>query len=450
MEIIRINEKLDNVDKENVKVRLLSIKDGNLVVANYAGFYMLPGGKIDENETLMDALVREVREEVGFKIDESRVQELVIVDNYQTGYPSDDKLINKHSKTYYYVTDEELPLDLKQNLSDREILYNFYLSRININELVSELEKRCSNVKEISFSLELLHVLNYYLKQIGLTDLHTHTDLSDGDLSPNELLDRAREKYIKTIAITDHDTLKGIKMVDKSKYPDIEIIDGIELSGKVTKGRLHILGYGIDLNNAALNRGVEKLRQNNINTIMELLHQLYLDFGIKFSDEDILDLINNTNNLGRPHVAKLCIKYGLCETVQEAFDKYLIYSYDKLGDRKKGLPYEEIIKLINDAGGVAVLAHPHTLKMDRCELEEFLVKLIDAGLRGIEVYHSNISLEDREYYLELAEKYDLVISGGTDFHGETVKPDIELGRGRNGNVYVPNDVNVLKLVNRGK
>lgn len=449
METIRINDVLERIDRENTKVRLLSFVDGELVVANYAGFYMLPGGKIDENETLMEALVREVSEEVGFKIDESRVKELVCIDNYQTGYPYEGKTINKHTKTYYYVTDEELPLDLKQNLSDREILYNFYLNRMNVNELVSELEKRCSNVKEISFSLELLHVLNYFLKEYGLIDLHAHTNLSDGDSSPDEVLERCREKYVRTISITDHDTIKGIKSVDKSKYPDLEIIDGVELSAKVPKGRLHILGYGIDLDNPELNEGVEKLRVNNINTMLELIKQLEIDFGIVLKSEDVEHMIETTNNLGRPHVAQLLIDYGLCDNVQDAFDKYLTYSYDKLGDRKKGLHYKECIELINGAGGIAVLAHPHTLKMDRVELEEFLVELIKCGLKGIEVYHSNISKSDREFYLELAKKYNLVISGGTDYHGLSVKPDIELGRGRDGNVYVPHSVSVLKKIRQG-
>ena len=448
MEEIRINSELRNVDKDSVKVRLLSIKDGNLLVANYAGFYMLPGGKVDKDESLIDALKREVSEEVGISISDADIKELVCVDNYQTNYPSDGELISKHTKTYYYLLEDLLPDNVMSHLSDREMLYNFYLQTININDLVNELEKRCSNVKEIYFSRELLQVLEYYLKHYGLVDLHTHTNQSDGDKTPDELVTHAIDNNVKVLAITDHDTLKGIKMIDKDKYPDVEIINGIELSGKVIKGRLHILGYGIDLDNPELNLGVEKLRQNNIYTILELLRQLKLDYGIEFKEEDVLDLVNNTNNLGRPHVARLCIKYGLCETVQEAFDKYLEDAYEKLGDRKKGLPYKECLDLINGAGGIAVLAHPHTLKMDREELDNFVGELVDAGLRGIEVYHSNIKSDDRDFYLYLAEKYNLVLSGGTDYHGPSVKPDIKIGTGRNGNVYVPQDVSVLKLVRK--
>ena len=446
MEVIKINNKLDFVDKENIKVRLLSIKDGELVVANYADLFMLPGGKIDKGESLIDALLREVYEEVGFNIDLDRVEELAVVDNYQSNYPSDGKLINKYTKTYYYVTDELLPMDKKQSLSEREKEFNFHLLRININELVDILENKCNGVKETSFSLELLQVLNVYLKRYGLIDLHTHTNLSDGDSNPDKVLSDAIRQYIKVIALTDHDTIKGIKSVDKSKYPELEIINGIELSAKVPVGRLHILGYGIDLDNQELNDGVEKLRLNNINTMLELIKQLEIDFGIKFSNEDIEEMIENNNNLGRPHVARLLINYGYVQTVQEAFDKYLVYSYDKLGDRKKGLPYSECIKLIINAGGIPVLAHPHTLKMNRVELEEFLQELIDLGLKGIEVYHSNISYEDRLFYLELADKYNLFITGGTDYHGKTVKPDIELGRGRNGNVYVPHNLKILSKI----
>ena len=125
MEVIKINNKLDFVDKENIKVRLLSIKDGELVVANYADLFMLPGGKIDKGESLIDALLREVYEEVGFNIDLDRVEELAVVDNYQSNYPSDGKLINKYTKTYYYVNDELLPMDKKQSLSEREKEFNF-------------------------------------------------------------------------------------------------------------------------------------------------------------------------------------------------------------------------------------------------------------------------------------------------------------------------------------
>ena len=319
-------------------------------------------------------------------------------------------------------------MDKKQSLSEREKEFNFRLLRININELVNILENKCNGVKETSFSLELLQVLNVYLKRYGLIDLHTHTNLSDGDSNPDKVLSDAIRQYIKVIALTDHDTIKGIKSVDKSKYPELEKINGIDLSAKVPVGRLHILGFGIDLDNQELNDGVEKLRLNNINTMLELIKQLEIDFGIRFSNEDNEEMIENYNNLGSPHVARLLINYGYVQTVQEAFDKYLVYSYDKFCDRKKGLPYSECIKLIINAGGIPVLAHPHTLKMNRVELEEFLQELIDLGLKGIEVYHSNISFEDRLFYLELADKYNLFITGGTDYHGKTVKPDIELCR----------------------
>ena len=447
METIIINKELDVIDKMNVKVRLLSIVDGELVVANYANLYMLPGGKVDGDEELLDALVREVSEEVGITLNKNDISELVMIDNYQNNYPSDGKIINKFTKTYYYLYTGELPLDRRTKLSDREKEFGFRLERVNINKLVDILENKMSTVKEKSFSLELLYVLNTYLKMYGLIDLHTHTNLSDGDMTPDKLIEDAIVDNVKVIAVTDHDTIKGIKMIDKSKYPNIDIINGIEFSAKVPVGRLHILGYGIYLDNEELNEGVEKLRVSNINTMLELIKQLEIDFGIVFRDEDIDFMIENNNNLGRPHVAKLLIDYGYVQTVQEAFDKYLITSYDKLGDRKKGISYQECIRLIKNAGGIPILAHPHTLKMDRVELEEFLVKLIECGLEGIEVYHSNIKDEDREFYLKLADKYNLLVSGGTDYHGLSVKPDIRLGRGRNGNVYVPH---TLKLLNKLK
>ena len=269
-----------------------------------------------------------------------------------------------------------------------------------------------------------------------LIDMHTHTNYSDGELSPDELIILAKKRNIGTIAITDHDTIEGIKKVDKSKYDNIKIINGIELSAKVDSGRMHILGYGIDLNNKELNDMMYELRDNSVNSVLSVMEQIKRDYGIRFKYEDIKELINSNHNLGRPDLAKLCIKYGYVKSVQEAFDKYLIDAYNKIRQNKKGISYEECLELIINSNGIPVLAHPKSLELSKKEFLILLKEMINKGLKGIEVYHSSHTKEEMKYYLNIANKYNLLISGGSDFHGKGVKPDIELGTGKNNNIKI--------------
>ena len=279
-----------------------------------------------------------------------------------------------------------------------------------------------------------------YIESEKLIDMHTHTNYSDGDLSPQELIKLAIDKGIGTLAITDHNTIEGIKKVNKNDdiivVSGIKIINGIELSAKTDIGRMHILGYGIDLNNEALNKKLLEIKDNSINSFLSIMEQIKRDYGIRFSYEDIKTLVNTNHNLGRPDLAKLCVKYGYASTVQEAFDKYLIEAHNKTRQTSKKLPYQECLELITKSGGIPILAHPKTLELSEKELLILLKEMISYGLKGIEVYHSSHSQEEMSYYLEIASKYDLLISGGSDFHGKTVKPDIELGTGKNNNIRI--------------
>ena len=283
-------------------------------------------------------------------------------------------------------------------------------------------------------------VINPYRKSKKIIDMHTHTNYSDGDLSPQELIRLAIDKRIGTLAITDHDTIEGIKNVNRNEDiivdSGIEIIDGIELSAKADKGRMHILGYGIDLNNNSLNKKMIDLKDNSINSVLSIMEQIKRDYGIRFSYEDIKELVNANHNLGRPDLAKLCVKYGYATTSQDAFNKYLINAHNKTRQTNKGLKYEECLELITNSGGIPVLAHPKSLELSEKEFLILLKEMINCGLRGIEVYHSSHSKEEMNYYLEIANKYGLLISGGSDFHGKSIKPDIELGTGKNNNIRI--------------
>lgn len=277
-----------------------------------------------------------------------------------------------------------------------------------------------------------------------LIDMHTHTNYSDGELSPEELINLAIKRNIGTMAITDHDTIEGIKHIDKSKYNNIKIINGIELSAKVPKGRMHILGYNIDLNNKELNDKMSELKDNSINSVLSLYEQLKKDYDIRFTYNDIKELVNANHNLGRPDLAKLLVKYRYVDNVTDAFEKYLNNSYSKIRGNNKGLQYQECIKLIKDSGGIPVLAHPKTLELNNKEFLILLKDMLKEGLEGIEVYHSIHSKEEMDYYLKIANEYNLLISGGSDFHGKFVKPDIELGTGKNNNL----NIKKLTLLNK--
>ncbi len=304
-------------------------------------------------------------------------------------------------------------------------------------EIYSEMEEYEDNLAiETLNRIYLDKVINPYRKSKKIIDMHTHTNYSDGDLSPQELIRLAIDKRIGTLAITDHDTIEGIKKVNRNEDiivdSGIEIINGIELSAKTDKGRLHILGYGIDLNNKALNKKMIDLRDNSINSVLSIMEQIKRDYGIRFGYDDIKELVNANHNLGRPDLAKLCVKYGYATTSQDAFDKYLIDAHNKTRQTSKGLQYQECLELITNSGGIPVLAHPKSLELSLILLKE----MISCGLKGIEVYHSSHSKEEMDYYLEIANQYGLLISGGSDFHGKSVKPDIELGTGKDKNIKI--------------
>lgn len=273
-----------------------------------------------------------------------------------------------------------------------------------------------------------------------IVDLHTHTNYSDGDLSPNDLVKLAIANRVGTLAITDHNTIEGVKIIDRTDSlianSGIRIINGIELSAKVPTGRMHILGYDIDINNANLNKKMLELKDNSINSVLSIMEQIKRDYGIIFGYNDIKELVNANHNLGRPDLAKLCIKYGHASTVEEAFDKYLIDAHNKTRNTRKFLTSQECLEIISNSGGIPVLAHPKSLELSEKDFLLVLKELISLGLKGIEVYHSTHTAEEMKYYLEIANKYNLLISGGSDYHGPIVKPKIKLGTGENNNIKI--------------
>ena len=445
----------EEIEEEKRKVRLLICNSSDeILVANYNGIYMIPGGTLEENEILdkaiKKALRREIKEEVGIDINGRSIKHFHTIMHYQENYPKvNGKVVNRLVTTDYYKAKIDIDLDaVESNLTDREKEGDFHLEWIDKHKLQKKLVTILSdNPRSEFFHDELRIILEIYLLNIDMAlirknteklkkknakyiDMHMHTVYSDGDLEPSKLIENAVNNNIGTISITDHDSILAYNMLYNDKNIEkgiVKLIPGIELSAKVNKGRMHILGYNFDLKNKELNAKLNNLKNNRIYKIIALLNQIKIDYGITFDKEDISNLFNKKGNLGRPDIAKLCVKYGFSSDVQDAFDKYLIDAYQKTRINDSGLSYEECIKLIKDAGGISILAHPNQLLMNDDELEELLKKLIDCGLDGIEVYHSSHTKEDEEKYLALAEKYNLLVSAGSDYHGESVKPNIELG-----------------------
>lgn len=266
-------------------------------------------------------------------------------------------------------------------------------------------------------------------------DLHTHTCFSDGELTPDELIKLAIKNNVGTLAITDHDTIDGLNNITYI-YNDIHVIPGIELSAKIDKGTMHILGLNIDKNNKDLNKKLIELKDNSINSVLSVIEQMKKDYNIVFTYEELKELVNANHNLGRPDIARLLIKKGYVKTVQEAFDKYLIEAHSKVKGIRKGISYSECIDLILKSNGIPVLAHPKTLQLNDKELLYLLKDMINSGLMGIEVFHSSHSKEEMNKYLKIANELNLFISGGSDYHGINTKPDIELGYGKNNNLKI--------------
>jgi predicted metal-dependent phosphoesterase TrpH len=271
-------------------------------------------------------------------------------------------------------------------------------------------------------------------------DFHVHTNASDGELSPEEVINLAIKLNLEAIAITDHDTSDNVaEAVENAKNKNIKVIPGIELNAKVEKGQMHILGYYIDYGNPKFKEIMLELK-NQRDERNERFIKAFNLAGINISIDNVKKYVIG-QVVGKPHFAKALIEKGYISTVNEAFDKYFNqYPYNTI--KREAISPENAIKIIKDFNGIAVLAHPYTLKLDETELENKIKELISFGLEGIECYHSDHSKEQVELYKKLAKKYNLIITCGSDFHGPTVTPDIVMGSGINGNL-INDDVRMI-------
>lgn len=258
-------------------------------------------------------------------------------------------------------------------------------------------------------------------------DLHLHTTHSDGSFSTGEVMAFAKQAGLTALAITDHDIVDGIPEATAiGKELGIEVVPGVEISSRLGESELHILGYFLNWTDALLAQRLSRLRDSRHLRNPKIVQRLN-ELGIPITYEEVRALAG-TESVGRPHIARLLMEKQVVTSAKEAFDRYLANGRPAFVDRELPEP-AEAVRWIREAGGVPVLAHPTWVRTSAEGLRILVRELKAAGLGGLEVHYSTHTPSQTTEYLDLARQCDLLVTGGSDFHGVT-KPDIEVGIGR--------------------
>lgn len=266
-----------------------------------------------------------------------------------------------------------------------------------------------------------------------LVDLHTHTTSSDGTFKPKELVEKAKLIGIEVLAITDHDTVSAFDEINGFYEEDEEImvIKGVEISADYPTDSLHILGFNFkDIKTVGnvLNELIEYRNKRN-----EIILEKMNNMGFKVTFEELRKIAKG-DAVGRPHFARIMVEKGYVKSIDEAFNLYL-KDGGPLFVEKKRLKPDEAIRLIKDSGGVAILAHPYEILSGKPDyspedeltfLEDYIKKLVSYGLDGIEAFYSTHTPSQTRKLLEIANKYNLMITAGSDFHGDN-RPSVKMG-----------------------
>jgi hypothetical protein len=287
----------------------------------------------------------------------------------------------------------------------------------------------------------------------SFVDLHCHSTASDGTFSPTQVIQLAKERGLSALALTDHDTIGGVaEAADEARRAGIDFLPGIEISSEYPHpGTMHILGYGIDPQSSTLldltskllegrdNRNpqiVKKLQELGVSITMEEVERQAREGGGSSAKPEAAEKDtskwkappdpNKPLVVGRPHIAAILLRKGYVSSIKQAFDKYLAPGGLAYFDKERLTP-RQALEMIRDSGGLPVLAHPVQLRTENDgQLERVVKDLVDLGLIGIEVIHSDHNAELFEKYSAMADRYNLLKTGGSDFHG-TNKKDIDLG-----------------------
>lgn len=242
-------------------------------------------------------------------------------------------------------------------------------------------------------------------------DLHIHTHFSDSTLTPEQIIEEASHCKIDCIAIADHDTVAGIAPTrDAAMAYDLEVVAGVELSSELDNQDIHILGYFVDFERPALITRLKEIQNVRMERIVKMIEKLK-HLGVDNIHPEEVYALSESSSVGRPHLAMVLHQKGWVKSLTEAFDRYIAEGAPAYVKKYKQTPHEAI-DFIRQFGGVAVLAHPMITKRD-----EIIPSLVKAGLKGIEVYYPNVPQSVMQHYLQLAKKYHLIATGGSDAHG---------------------------------
>ncbi len=250
------------------------------------------------------------------------------------------------------------------------------------------------------------------------SDFHIHTYYSDGVFSPEKVVDLATEAGLEVIALTDHDNILSYDVANKyieDNQINLQVIQGIEINTLHKGHEVHVLGYFMDVNNNDFKSMLKTQQQARKKQTKEILSLLNKKEGIKIKYEDVKQMVANGGSIGRPHIAKAITNVGGTSNVMEAYSKYINNSSHVYVERKSVTPFDAV-EVIYDAGGIPVVAHPYDIPI----ADELIPKLVNCGLRGIEAYHRKHSPAFIEHFSSIAEKYSLIVTGGSDFHAPNV------------------------------
>jgi predicted metal-dependent phosphoesterase TrpH len=252
-------------------------------------------------------------------------------------------------------------------------------------------------------------------------DLHLHTTASDGTLTPRQLIDQVATTSLRVVAVTDHDSTNGLNEAIEASaaHPQLTVIPGIELGTSDEESELHLLGYFIDPDNTVMQSKLEQFRVERVEAARAMVNRL-AEIKRPVSWERVVEMASGS--VGRPHIARAMVEAGHVETVAEAFDRYIGEKGVARVPRPKLHPVAAL-EMIHAAGGIGVIAHPRTVN----KLDNLVKQLVDVGLAGIEVYAEKYASDRRDEYLDIATRYDLVPSGGTDYHALGAKNETTPG-----------------------
>ncbi len=263
-------------------------------------------------------------------------------------------------------------------------------------------------------------------------DLHSHSSFSDGSDTPTELVKNAARAGLSSIALTDHDTLEGVDEA-MSVAADIEVIPGTELSLRRTEGGMHLVVLWLEPGSGPLQDRLASLQQGREGRNQSIVDEL-TRLGMPVSIEEVVEEAGE-GSVGRPHIAAVMVRKGYVPDIKTAFDLWLANNAPAYVKRPLLTP-EDGIGLAVESGAVPILAHPHTLGINRAhEMADLLKELIGFGLVGLEAHYSSYRQHERDGYADLARRFGLLPSGGSDYHG-TYKAGLDLGTGY-GDLMVP-------------